>query len=405
MMSKTDNRRDPPASARDVRQAPSPRAGLNWRAYVRRPRFVLTLGVWGLYLGTFVLLYGRAGPAITAATTLPVAVTAWLFGMRAGILSAILAFPVNMLLITLAGGSGLTSMFRTGLPGSIFLVLSGAAIGRLHDLGERVKFELAERKRAQEQLVISEKMAALGRLTAGLAHEINTPLAAVRTALMHLAELVAEYRRTLDSEPSHTEAHQEIAAEMHTMLQLAERAAQRLSQFMNSIKSQTRDLAPHERQYFNATHIIEEAILLLNHPAQEAGCLITFTADPNVINLYGAPGQLAQVVTNLGMNAIQASSPNGGPITIRLLENSTGVELRVSDTGHGIPPDVLPKIFDPLFTTRPFGESVGLGLTIVHDIVTGHFDGAIEVASRVGQGATFIVRLPRPLEKSHAPEN
>jgi signal transduction histidine kinase len=100
------------------------------------------------------------------------------------------------------------------------------------------------------------------------------------------------------------------------------------------------------------------------------------------------------VITNLVTNAIDATSDKGGgPIVLRLAPSSAGLELRVSDKGSGIPPENLKKIFDPMFTSKPFGVGTGLGLTIVHDIVTGDFNGSIEVESEPGVGTTFVLRF------------
>ena len=104
------------------------------------------------------------------------------------------------------------------------------------------------------------------------------------------------------------------------------------------------------------------------------------------------------MLTNLLTNAVEASREHGGPITVRLATHPQGIELSVSDHGRGIAPENLSRIFDPLFTTKPFGESTGLGLTIVHDIVTSEFNGTIEAESELGQGTTFTLRFPLPLE-------
>jgi C4-dicarboxylate-specific signal transduction histidine kinase len=99
-------------------------------------------------------------------------------------------------------------------------------------------------------------------------------------------------------------------------------------------------------------------------------------------------------MTNLVTNAIDASVvKGGGPIQIELRRGPGKLDLRVSDAGAGIPPHVMAKIFEPMFTTKPFGQGTGLGLTIVHDIVTGDFGGAIEVASQPAHGATFAIHF------------
>jgi signal transduction histidine kinase len=99
-------------------------------------------------------------------------------------------------------------------------------------------------------------------------------------------------------------------------------------------------------------------------------------------------------VTNLVTNAIDASRPKGGgPIVLSLSQSEGTVLLKVQDEGHGIPDDIMNRIFDPMFTTKPFGEGTGLGLSIVHDIVTTDYRGAIEVESEVGKGTTFTLSL------------
>lgn len=255
--------------------------------------------------------------------------------------------------------------------------------------------------RDQEKLLLAEKMASLGRLTAGIAHEMNTPLATVRAALVELGTLIREYQSSIGDSQVTPADHAAIAAEMLAASRLADSAAERAATFVRGIKSQTRDLAPHERQQFNAVTIVSEALTLLGHALRQGQCTASFLPAHDSLELYGAPGRLAQVVTNLVTNAIDASAPQGGLIELRLMKMTNGVDLVVSDQGSGISPEHLPKIFDPMFTTKPFGEGTGLGLTIVHDIVTGDFQGTIAVDSQPGRGATFRLHFPPIQEHRH----
>ena len=360
-----------------------------------QPRAIFSLVVWGLYCLLFIASYKRAGPALTAAATIPVVITAWLFGLRAGVATAVFAFPLNVLLINLAGGLGLSSMFERGLPGSLVLVISGAAIGRLHDLGEQVKAELAERKRTQEKLVIAEKMAALGRLTAGIAHEMNTPLATTLAGLAEVKKLIEEYQTALGDTSITLDDHRGIARDMGHAIQLAETAAERTASFVRGIKAQTRDMSPRERERFNAVPIIKDALNLLSHSLSDGHTTVTFECDTDYLELQGAPGRLAQVVTNLVTNGIDACAAHGGgKIIVRFTRGTAGLDLQVSDTGVGIRPEAMLKIFDPMFTTKPFGQGSGLGLTIVRDIITSDFGGVIDVTTQPDQGSTFAIHFP-----------
>jgi len=249
-------------------------------------------------------------------------------------------------------------------------------------------------QKQQQVLLITEKMASLGRLTAGIAHEMNTPLAAVRAALVNVEELAKEYQASIGDASITDEDHREIARELHSAAQLAEKAAERATGFVRGIKSQTRSPATQEHQPINAVVAVEDALLLLSHALRQGKCELDFKKSDAEIRLVGVPGRLEQVVTNLVNNAIDASYPQGGAITVSLNKHSEFVELQVSDHGSGILPENLLKIFDPMFSTKPFGSSTGLGLTIVHDITVEEFGGSIDVSSKPGQGATFTIRLP-----------
>jgi len=292
--------------------------------------------------------------------------------------------------------------------------LSGALKGALlaQQLAER-NTELEKRTRELEQayaalqdnqkkLLLSEKLATLGWLTTGIAHEMNTPLAAVRTALIELGKLTQEYEISLDDAGLTLEDYREITLEMRRAVELAQKAAEQAAGFVRSIKSQTRDLTPQEHLQFDVVPVIRDSLLLLSHALRRGKCTANFEPASKSIHLYGSPGRLAQVVTNLVVNAIDASAveepgqgkKGGGVITLRLESSAEAVTLQVSDQCSGIPPEILPKIFDPLFTTKPFGQGTGLGLAIVQDVVTGDFGGSIEVTSQLGQGTTFMLRFP-----------
>jgi len=279
-----------------------------------------------------------------------------------------------------------------------------AALGSAHlRLAERESArELEQAYRAlkenQQKLLVAEKMASLGRLTAGIAHEMNTPLAAIRASLADLGRLAQEYESSIGDPQVTREDYEEITREMLHVIRLAEKAAAQAAGFVHGIKSQTRDLASREQRGFNAVPVIQETLQLLGYALRRANCTAVFEPALAEIELFGSPGRLVQVLTNLLTNAVEASREHGGPITVRLAPHPQGIELSVSDHGRGIAPENLSRIFDPLFTTKPFGESTGLGLTIVHDIVTSEFNGTIDVKSRVDEGTTFTLWFPNRIE-------
>ena len=273
----------------------------------------------------------------------------------------------------------------------------------LSDLEKRaVELERANRaiRENQEKLVTSEKLASLGRLTASIVHEMNTPLAAVRAALVDVGNLVSEYQASAGDAEVTADDHREIGEEMRHALALASGAAKRAALFVRGIKSQTRDLGPHERRPFNVVTSVREALLLLGHALRKGNCRAIFEPPAPHIELHGSQVRLGQVVTNLVENAIDASlAGGGGAITITLIQRDGALELEVADSGTGIDPQIMNRIFEAMFTTKPFGQGTGLGLSIVHDIITSDFGGTVRVDSRLGLGTTFTVSCPHPGER------
>jgi DNA-binding LacI/PurR family transcriptional regulator/signal transduction histidine kinase len=289
--------------------------------------------------------------------------------------------------------------------GQVSTVIRGALLVRqLESRARELERAYEVQKEQQTKLLVSEKMASLGRLTAGIAHELNTPLAAVRTSLTELESLVAEYERAFEQVQAEPVDHRQIAGEMGEALSLGKRAAERAVNFVRGIKAQTRGLDPEAPVPFDAVAALRETLLLLGYTMREGRCEAVFEPGAESILVRGSPARLAQVVTNLVRNSVEALAPRGGGrIELSLREEGDGVVLEVTDKGGGIPAAVLPKIFDPMFTTKPFGEATGLGLTIVHHAVTGEFGGTIDVESHEGAGTTVRIRFPKVSGESGGP--
>jgi signal transduction histidine kinase len=241
-------------------------------------------------------------------------------------------------------------------------------------------------RRAQDNLIRSEKLASMGRLVAGIAHEINNPVNAVINSLGPLADAV---KRIEAVEPQGPIA--KLAAEAAEILAVVQRGAARTKSIVQALHGYARGDESVEREVFLARSV-EDTLGLLQHRLRHVQ--VVSEVDPEA-RIRGFPGQIDQVLMNLLTNAAQAMGDRGGTIRVSGQSREARVLLTVSDEGPGIPADVLPRIFDPFFTTKDVGEGSGLGLSIVHGIVERH-GGQIDVDSRPGQGTTFTISFPRP---------
>ena len=252
-------------------------------------------------------------------------------------------------------------------------VHAGLAIenARLYeDLEKALQYEKAARAR----LVQSEKLAAMGRLVASVAHELNNPLQAIQNAL---------YLVKQDSQ---------LDPQAREDLQVALIEADRMSDLISRLRETYRPAQAEQFKPESLNAIVEEVQKLISTHLRHGGVTFTFEPDPQIQPMPGIHDQLKQVILNLSLNAVEAM-PSGGQLTIRTryVEEVGHMLVKFTDTGSGINPADLPNIFDPFFTTKESGT--GLGLAITYDIVQRH-GGRIDVESQVGQGTTFLVWLP-----------
>ena len=271
------------------------------------------------------------------------------------------------------------------------LDLERAVQMRTADLARKNR-ELAEAlenlKRAQAQLVRSEKLASIGQLVAGIAHEINNPVNAIVNTVGPLEEAIGD----IDSADAGTRA--EATKDMRDMIKVVQRGAQRTKAIVSALHnySRTDDESVVD---FDVDRSIDDSLELLRHLLKQNVTLEKKFGAPGRVR--GHAGQINQVFMNLLTNAAQAlTGRDNATITIETMGDAESVIVKIRDNGAGIPADVLPRIWDPFFTTKDVGEGTGLGLSIVHELVERH-GGTIAVDTKVGEGTTFTVTLPRQI--------
>ena len=237
-------------------------------------------------------------------------------------------------------------------------------VGR--DLAERLKLEL--------QLRQSQKLTALGVMAGGIAHEIRNPLAVCSSAAQFLLA---------DSDKADFQT--ECAQKIQTNIQKASAIIENLLRFSRS--SLETDMGE-----VDLITVLQETIELVTNQAKVQKIQVQLTVLKSVILVTGVSGLLQQVFMNIYLNAIHAM-PQGGMLNITVDTSEDRVTVRVTDTGIGIPPGELEKIFDPFHTSSPVGQGTGLGLSICYSIIRQHL-GSIQAESQLGYGATFVVTLP-----------
>ena len=253
----------------------------------------------------------------------------------------------------------------------------------------------------------SEKMAAFGRLTAGVAHEVNTPLSASMASLTLVQELTQEYRSSIGDEEVTRQDHQEIAGEMSGHLHDTQQWLEKAASYIKTLTSHSRSMQKGEEVEFAVAPVIADSERLLTHELRRSGCAVLSDLIAPELILCGDPGKLGQVLTNLITNAVDAyqeTSTGHGKVRIGTEEVEGEIVIQVADSGCGIAPEHLEKVFDEFYSTKLQGQGTGLGLAISQNIIANFLGGTITVDSQVGQGTTCFLHLPRDGKKDDTSE-
>src|SRR3989441_2436968 len=236
--------------------------------------------------------------------------------------------------------------------------------------------DVTDLKRLEEQLIQAEKLAAMGQMLAGVAHELNNPL----TAILGVTELLREREGTDDP--------------TKRQLELTHRQARRAARIVQNLLEFSRPASPHKKS-LDVNSLVERTLQLHEHSLRRNNIEVEFRPEPGLPSVIGDANQLIQVFLNLVTNAEQAIREvrDSGRIQVRLTSNANRVRVTVQDDGVGIRPEALPRIFDPFYTTKRPGGGTGLGLSICMSIIREH-GGNIEAETLPAGGTAFTVTLP-----------
>ncbi len=274
---------------------------------------------------------------------------------------------------------------------SLFTIMVGLATGIIGiivtDTDRRLRRQYAELRETHQQLAQAAKLASVGQLAGGMAHEINTPITSILALASHLAE----------GKSSAT-----LAPSQRNSLQVIVQQAQRVSRIVGSLLTFSRQ-SHLEPSRVDVGELLETALTLVQYRLTNGAIRLHREIDLDLAPILGDAGRLTEVFVNLLNNAIDAM-PSGGQLMVRAFSNSGpdgGARVEVADTGCGIPPEELPRIFDPFFTTKEPGRGTGLGLSISHGIVKDH-GGRICAESAPGAGTTLVVTLPKEMSRNES---
>jgi two-component system, NtrC family, sensor kinase len=253
---------------------------------------------------------------------------------------------------------------------------NGARLGRLILLDD-----ITQRMRLEEQMVQTEKLTSLGLLAAGVAHEVNTPLAVISNYIQMLA-------KQIPADDPRQKTIERIVKQTF-----------RASEIVNNLLNFSRTGAA-EFVEVDLNSVLEETLTLVQHPLKTARVNVIKNYKEQLPPVLGSITRLQQVFLNLFMNARDAM-PNGGMVEVRTAAQNGSVEVEVTDTGAGIPPENLHRIFDPFFTTKASGRGTGLGLSVSYGIIKEHA-GKVDVRSTPGKGTSFRLEFPVARKAVHA---
>jgi two-component system NtrC family sensor kinase len=276
--------------------------------------------------------------------------------------------------------------FRLSAPGGRQLVVNASVAPLVGKRGSRLGRlilldDITQRVRLEDQMVQTEKLTSLGLLAAGVAHEVNTPLAVISNYIQMLAKQI----------PADDPRQKTI----ERIVKQTFRASEIVNNLLNFSRTGAKEFVEVDINY-----VLEETLTLVQHPFKTAQVNVLKDYSQKLPSVLGSPTRLQQVFLNLFMNARDAM-PGGGMLEVRTAAQNGSVEIEVTDTGTGIPAEHLHRIFDPFFTTKASGRGTGLGLSVSYGIIKEHA-GKIDVRSTPGKGTSFRLEFPVARKAVHA---
>ncbi len=269
----------------------------------------------------------------------------------------------------------------------------------LNDAVKQLEQEQQELKQAQYQLVEAEKMASLGSLVAGVAHEINTPIGVSLTGISHFQHMIEKVEKEYQDDELEEKNFEKFIENSKEIGRSIYFSLDRAAKLVNSFKKVAVDQTSEVLRYFNVLEYCEEVLLSLQGKLRQTNITISLNCDED-IQANGYPGSWSQIITNLIANSLIHAFKSGqiGSITLDFRQEGEDLVFIYNDNGSGMQPEVQAKIFDPFYTTNRDKGGSGLGMNITYNLVT-QMRGTISVDSTPGQGSKFTIRVPLDLSK------
>jgi signal transduction histidine kinase len=269
---------------------------------------------------------------------------------------------------------------------------------------ERAEQALAELRDTQKNLIQAEKLAALGGLVAGIAHEVNNPVGISLTVASSFASRCERFSAELKAPPLRRSSLDEFVEKSHAAAEQLVANLQRAAELIQSFKQVAVDRSHAERREFDLAEATDQIVASVR-PALKKLPLTLVVDVPKGISMNSYPGSYGQVLTNLFLNTVVHAYPNGSAGTLMVRARPVGasdVEITVADDGVGMTEEVRTRAFDPFFTTRRNHGGTGLGLHVIFNIVTQSLGGRLVLESAPGHGTTFRIRIPRQADTAAA---
>ena len=264
--------------------------------------------------------------------------------------------------------------------------------------------DITERKEAEQRLAAGERLESIGRLAAGVAHEINTPVQYVSDSAVFIREGVHELLTQLDklqaSQPDDPDPDSDLRYLQRELPGALDRVLEGLARITEIVRSMKDFSHPDQREMrsIDLNRAIHSTLVIARSEYKKVAELHTDFADLPLITCHGS--QINQVILNLVLNAahsiadVVGATPDKGLITVKTFVDGPDVIIRISDTGAGIPEAIRHRVFEPFFTTKSVGQGTGQGLSIARDVVVQGHGGSITFETESGKGTTFFIRLP-----------